>query len=431
MKKLFIFVVSFVLTRVSYADTWAGPQELLYLSENKQFVANVIPAKNDNSAVAKVFQIGGNIGWIHWQCNLGNEGAPQEVFVSDDGKYVVTVNENSSRVHEGMGDFVLAFYQKKGLIKNYSLEQILHYPDRINEKEFNKLISRSVSGRGWATMPMLFTNYKGKLYFVIWLSRGERWLAWEVNTGEEVEINDDMQQHFNEKGLLWASEYKIGSQASLTSRYSGRALSFLGRFKKPEDRKFIESFLEDEDFRTWYVERNKKFIRFYSWSPRRSQIDRILAEWDGKPTAGSGRAEQKYHYLGVVEGTIALPRAPVAGDHFLCIYLIPSAIEKSVWFNEVPIHRLTYYFWEYSFNNMEWPESLIPFSILGVTPGEYRVIAVWDVAKPYTFGSDSIKSPPNKGDYQNTELPFITVKAGEIVEGIKIDCTEKVTDGTD
>ena len=141
---IFLFVV-FTIVRASYADSWARPVERLYLSENKQFVANVIPAKDNNSAMLKVFQIASNIGWIHWQCDLGNEGAPQKVFVSDDGKYVVTVNENSRRVHGGMGEFVLAFYHKKGLIKNYSLEQIMHYPDKIDKREFNKLINQFVS----------------------------------------------------------------------------------------------------------------------------------------------------------------------------------------------------------------------------------------------------------------------------------------------
>lgn len=427
MKNLFLLLIFFAMTGVSYADTWAGPVERLYLSKNKRFVANVIPAKDNSPAMVKVFQISDKIGWIHWQCDLGNEGAPQEVFFSDDGKYVVTVNENSRRVHGGMGDFVLAFYQRKGLIRNYSLEKILHYPDKINEKEFNKLISRSVSGRGWVTMPMLLTRYKDKLHFCLWLSKGKRWLAWEVSTGEEVEINEDMLELFDEKGLLWAREYNIGSQASLTSMYSAQALSILGRFKKAEDRKFIESFLADKDFNTGYVERNKKFISYYSWSGRRSQIDEILAEWDGKPATESSRTNQKYHYLGVVEGAIELPRPPEAGDHCLCIYLIPTAITKSEWFNEVPAHRLVDSFSKYSFNNMEWPGRNIPFRILGVTPGEYRITAVWDLVKPYTFGSDYIKGPPQKGDYQSIESPVITIKAGEIIEGINIDCLQKVT----
>jgi len=431
MKNIFLLLILFAMTGVSYADSWAKPVERLYLSRNKRFGANVIPAKDNSPAMVKVFQISDKIGWVHWHCDLGNEGAPQEVFVSDDGKYVVTVNENSSRVHGGMGDFVLAFYQRKGLIKNYSLEKILHYPDKIDKKEFNKLISRSVSGRSWVNMPMFLDQYNEKLLFCAWLLYGQRWLAWEVSTGLELQINNDLEERWNEKGRRWAREYNIGSQASLISRHSAQALSFLGRFKKPEDRKFIESFLADKNFHTWYVERDKKFISYYSWSSRRSQIDKILAEWDGKPTSESSRDNQKYHYLGVVEGTIELPRPPEAGDHCLCIYLIPTEITKSEWFNEVPAHRLVDSFWKYSFNNMQWPGRNILFRILGVTPGEYLITAVWDLAKPYTFGSDYIKGPTQKGDYQSTESPVITVKAGEVVEGINIDCLQKVTNGTD
>lgn len=422
-----ISILIFTSTEISFADSWIGPEERLYFSENRQYAANVIPADTNNSAKLKIFGVSGHIGWVSWQCNLGNEGAPQEVFVSDDGKYVVTVNENSSRVHGGMGDYVLAFYQKQGLIKNYSLEQILHYPNRIDEKEFNQLTIRSVSGRAWNSMPMLLEQYNDKLYFSVWLLNGKRWLAWDASTGQEVEINDALREYFNDKGLQWARHYNIGEQASIASQYTGQALNFLGIFKRDEDRKFIESFLGDSNFRTWYVERGQKFISYYSWSDMRSQIDKILAEWDGHTNVQQSPSDQNYYYLGVVKGTIELPQAPKAGDHYLCIYLIPSEIDKSKWFNEVLVHRLCDSFGDYSFHNMQWPGKKIAFSILGVTPGKYRITAVWDLAKPYDFEDNYIKGAPQKGDYQSKESPLVTIKAGEIIEGINIDCLQLVT----
>jgi hypothetical protein len=430
MRKYLTLLIVFASSRISYADSWVGPEERLYFSANSQYVANVIPADTNNPAKLKVFGISSNIGWVSWQCNLGNEGAPQVVFVSDDGKYVVTVNENSSRVFGGMGDYVLAFYQKKGLIKNYSLEQILHYPDRIDVKEFNRLTIRSVSGRAWNSMPMLLEQYNDKLYISVWLLYGKRWLAWDVSTGDEVKINDALRKYFNEKGLQWARKYNIGEQASIASQYSGQALDFLGIFKRDEDRKFLESFLGDSNFHTWYVERDKKFISYYSWSDRRSQIDKILAEWDGHTNVQQSPSDQEYYYLGVVKGTIELPRVPKAGDNYLCIYLIPSEIDKSKWFDDVPIHRLCTYFGDYSFHDMQWPEKNIPFSILGVTPGEYRITAVWDLGKAYNFGDNYINGLPQKGDYQSKESPLITVKAGETTGEINIDCLQLITNPT-
>jgi hypothetical protein len=152
--------------------------------------------------------------------------------------------------------------------------------------------------------------------------------------------------------------------------------------------------------------------------------ERILAEWNGKST-------KKYHYLGVVEGTVKLPTPPKAGYRWLCIYLIPSTTAKEKWYSKLPVHRLTAYFGKYSFHNRQWPGSNIPFSIQGVTPGQYWVKAVWDKAEPYSFDDKNIKGPPQQGDYESLESPTITVRAGKTVEKIIIDCTNKVTNGTD
>jgi hypothetical protein len=422
MKRLLVllFVVA-MSDKVACADTWARAVEQLYISDNKQYVAQVTPVKDDSPATLKVFLVQDSEGWILWHCTLGNEGAPQDVFVTDDGKYVVTVNENSSRVHGGMGDYVLALYNKQGLIKNYSLEQILHYPDHIDQREFRRLARRSVSGRLWVSRPMFIDSYGDGLYFCLWLIFGKRWLAWDVSSGEEVKINDDMVERWNEKGRLWALNHGIGS------KYYQSALQFLGRFKRQEDRKFIKSFLADTDFHTWYEEKNRKFIRYYCWSSKRAMAESVLAAWDGKPAQKPSRNGQKYYYLGVVDGTIKLPRPPEGGDRYLCIYLIPLATSLSQWCDKVPAHRLTTYFGEFSFHDCQWPGSAIPFLIQGVTPGEYWVKAVWDTAKPYNFGDNYIKGPPQEGDYESIEPLVITVRAGEKVENIIVDCTHVVS----
>jgi hypothetical protein len=422
MKKILVFVLVVVTSgRVTYADSWAKPVEQLYLSQNKQFVAQVTPAKDGSPATLKVFLVRGQEGWISWQCTLGNEGAPQEVFVTDDGRYVATVNENSSRVHGGMGDYVVAFYKKDRLIKNYSLEQILHYPEQIDEREFQRLGQRSVSGRSWVSMPMLLDEYGGKLYFCVWLFRGERWLAWEVATGEEVEINENMVKRWDEKGRLWALEHGI------QSNYWVSAAQFLGKHKKEEDRKAIESLLTDDSFYTQPVSKWRgEFIRYNASSPRRSLAESILAEWDGRAATEPASHDQKYYYLGVVEGKVVLPEAPKAGDHWLCVYLIPAEVGEENWWAEVPVYRITGYFWEYSFSNSQWPGSSIPFRIQGVTPGEYWLNAVWDKAQPYTFEDNYIKGPPQDGDFQSTDAPIITVKAGETIDNVIIDCTHKI-----
>ena len=415
---LFIVVTS---NKVVHADTWARPVAKLYLSENKQYIAQVIPAKDENPATLKVFLVRDREDWVLWNCTLGNEGAPQDVFVADDGKYVVTVNENNKRHHGAFFFFFFAFYKRGGIVKNYSLEQILHYPDKIDQQQFMGLTDRTVSGRYWASRPMFLDEYQGKLYFCAWLDKGMRWLAWEVTSGDEATLNNDMLEHWDHKGLLWARQYDMQSGGY----YS--ALRFIDRFKKSEDRRIFESLLTSKDFYTRYETRDRKFVRFYSRSSRRSVAEAFLTGWDGHPAETDSRPDQTYYYLGVVEGTIILPRAPEAGDRWLCVYLVHETVGMSEWYSSVPVHRLASSFGKYFLYNQQWPGSSIPFVIQGVTPGKYRIKAVWDNAGPYTFEDNYIKGPPQDGDYVSVESPVIVVKAGEKVENVIVDCTHSVS----
>jgi hypothetical protein len=381
-----------------HGDTWALPVEKDYFSDNKAFVAHVTPAKGETKARLDVFEINDSNRVSIWKCTLGNEGAPMYVFVSNDGAYVVTVNEVSGRVKGGMGDYVLAFYNKGKLIKHYSLEQILHYPEKIDKTEFRKIAHRTSSGWHWAGRPMFFDKPDGKLHFCIWQVYGHRWLVWEVSSGREVKVDDKMVGRLNEKGCTWAREEVAKSR----SRYWQFALKFLGRCKKAEDREIIESFLCSSGFHT-----NSR--NYSSSSFKRNMAERILAKWDG-------RSSEVYSYLGIVEGTVELPRAPKVSDGWLCVYLIPEEIDKKNWHVNVPIQRYCLSFGKYSFGKDQWAGKVIPFKIKTVTPGKYWIKAVWDVAEPYSFQDDYIKGPPQNGDYHNVLSPEISVEAGETID---------------
>ena len=431
MRKLIaLLVIMTALPKPTYGDTWARPTEKDYFSPGKEFVAHVTPAKGDAKAKLEMFRLNDSDRIGLWQCALGNEGAPIYVFITDDGRYVATVNENNSRVHGGMGDYVVAFYNKAGLIKNYSLEQILHYtgpPNRLDiSKELRHLVSRSVSGRSWATMPMFFDRQGDNLYFCVWLYYGKYYLAWDPTTGAEVKITDDLKKRWDNKGREWALA------EGMKSRSYAIAAEFLTHLKRPEDRKVIASLLTAEakfytrPVRDWNS-KNRRFIRLEASCPKRATAESALARWDNKPGTNEDRS-QRYHYLGTVLGTVHLAEAPGPDRSHLCLYLIPGDSITEDWHKSVPIHRVTEYFWQYSYHNAEWPGKDIPFRIQGVTPGKYTVKAVWDKAEPRTFGDDYIKDPPQKGDYQSKAGPSIIVNAGQKVENADIDCTHKVAE---
>jgi hypothetical protein len=85
MKKILVllFVVT-ALVKVTYADSWGWPTEKDYFSENGKFVAHVTPPqylKKDKS-LFEVFEIKDTQRIPLWQCKMGNERAPVEVYVS-------------------------------------------------------------------------------------------------------------------------------------------------------------------------------------------------------------------------------------------------------------------------------------------------------------------------------------------------------------
>lgn len=420
-----IFVITSIST-ILIADTWAPPVARDYFSDNGKFIAHVTPATSESKALLEVFGLERGNRIAIWDCNLGNEGAPQRVLLSDDGVFVVTVNEWSKRIHGGMGGYVLAFYTKSGLIKHYSLEALLGFPGEMAEREFRRIVSRSVSGRSWTSLTLLVES-DGKQIFCAWLTRGRRWLAWDVKTGVKMKVDQKLIDTFDEKARHWAINElmypkKLGYGFAI-------AADVLGRLRKPEDRKHVESLLKNNSFRTWYRHDGKSFKNYYSYSIKRNTAEKVLATWDDRIIQSSGHSLLPYHYLGVIDGVVELSRAPKPEDNnWLCIFLVPDTAEKEQWYSGALNQRLCVHFSKWHLGRGDWPDSTIPFSFYGITPGRYHVKAIWDVASPYQFRQDRITGSPSRGDYENREVPLVCVKAGESVKQVVIDCTCEVGD---
>ncbi len=444
-----LFILSSWLGPV-YGDSWVQPFERDFFSESKRFVAHVTPVTKIGAAQLKLYLIEHAERKLLWKCELGNKNAPVEVYVSNDGKSVVTNNEWGQ---SGYGDFVVAFYGEKGMIKNYSMEEILHLPADIEQAQLRKLIRKlmphSVSSRRWDLKSIkFFADYDGRTYFCIWLGLFGRWVAWDTSNGKEAQISSVMLETLNEKGRLW-------SLKELTKRvYDDTPYEFLGQLKCAEDKHIIKGLLSHEQsFRTRISSRFKKKVHvgttkeysvhellcYTAFSPKRALGERILAEWNGRTESKSGSSEQQYYYLGKVKGTVKLPRPPKSGkpeiyhekDGVLCVYLVPNTIPKSKWNQGRIVHRLAASFDRYSFDHCELTENF-PFCFEGVTPGKYWVKAVWGRAKSFGFyaGTSTTTGAPQKGDYQSLNLPLVTVKAGETTEGVVVNCTHAVTEDT-
>ena len=419
-----------------YADQWSWPVEKDYFSENTRFVAHITPPKylKKDKPLLEVFEIKDTQRVSLFRYKIDYMQAPLEVYVSDDGGYVVTVNEHGK---VGYGDHVVAFYGRKGRIKNYSMEEFLHLPENISNMELSRLVPRSTTSRWWDQNSIKFLDkYGPSLYFCIWLDLFDRWIVWNTTSGKEVRVDDKMMKRWNNKARLWSLE-------EIKKKFHGDApYKFLGKLKNPEDRHLIEKLLSDEKFsqggsHSRTVRRSSAgnppmyhLVRYYSASSKRLLAEQILANWDGRSTFQRTSTKQPLYYLGKVEGIVSLPQTDTPKEATLWIYLVPASVPKDQWHKKPLVQYLVVPFMGYGLKNFDLEfTAKFPFAIRSVTPGQYWIKAVLDKTKPLSKRTDTIYMP-QPGDYQSLDSAVITVEAGKTIKGITIDCTHEVADAT-
>ncbi len=446
------------------ADEWRWPTAEDYPCASGRFVAHVTPPKylEKVSPSLEVFEIRDGQRISVWRCTLGNERAPVEVYLSDDGRHVITVNEHGAL---GFGAYVVAFYGETGSIRHYTIEEVLRLPPPLSRSEVEALLKkaadpnctseertrvsqilkerrsvdllvpRSTSSRWWDRNSIKFIDARGgKLCFCIWVHLFNRWLAWDAATGAEIAIDAAMTQRWNDRARQWSLKQIQGKQGDDTP------YEFLGKLKNPDDRSLIESVLSDSAFRntgTRSVQlpssgtQGEQRLEWYETSSaNRSLAERLLARWDNRDAEQSPSGRQLLYRLGRVDGQVTLPQAESLSNVVLWVYLVPVSVSKDRWNDAAPVHRLAAPFGDYSLRYFDLAHAeKFPFAISTVTPGQYWIKAVLDRTEPLSKATDPIYAP-QPGDYESTESPVVTVMAGK-AENVSVDCTHKVTDGTD
>ena len=423
--------VAVVVGPLANADEWWPPQAFETESKNHRFVARVIPSDEVTGPSLNVFEMQAEQRVSRWAVELArNSPIPMAMHLTNDGSHVVTL-DNHGRA--GYGDDVLAFYNRLGLLKKYSLAQILD----VDDEDLTDLpIPSSVSSRWWRAHAVdLFHGHGGRDYFCIWLGWQNRWHAWNIQTGEKEELDDHWIKQLDQIG----HERALKSLKKDPSDIS--ACKFLARVRRPEDRRLIEAALTDTTFSTGYCRveisghwlfGDLRKLWFEADSHVRREADRMLAHWDGKRRTEAHEDGDRYSYLGVVHGQVVLPIQPGAQDGFLWIVLIPMKEDQDRWIKKWPVHRLQVDFGDFfSWSDAEerrYITKTIEFRIAGVTPGSYRVQAFWDRAAPFDQESDDNRFPPGQGDYLGTTTSTIDVKANDIILNVNVNCTQRVKD---
>ncbi|MFA5139019.1 MAG: hypothetical protein WC728_07290 [Elusimicrobiota bacterium] len=367
------------------ADSWAPPKATDYLSENKRFMARAVPGQE--APTVEVYRTEGAKPVLVWRAALG--GFPHKLFVSDDGRTVVKLDNYASL---GYGDDVVAFYSESGESRRYSLEQVLALPPGT---DMTRLFKHSVSSRWWTedSVPR-FVTFSGEPFFCLWLAWDNRWLAWRLSDGSPADMNAGLRRELDQALRLQALE-RVRRDAG---GQDIEAYDMLAKLKDPADRKLFEEMLKDAAFLQLEGQDSKGLTELGVKSLRRWSADNALARWDGfdktkEPGYGDSyfwASYELYRYLGSrVSGTFSFPKGARSGKGRLRIMLLPGdqridADLKGKKLNEK-----------------------ISFHLFGITPGVYRVKAVWDGKRPFC-------SSPEAGP--------ITVTPGGVVDGVALDC---------
>lgn len=128
-----------------FADTWPAPEVVTTVSANGQFRVTVEPAWGDRPSppMAQLERLQPSGHWQGvWRQPLVNRTAPVDTLVTDDGKFVVTLDNWGSM---GLGDDVVVVYGERGE-RLYQLST-----DRILPSLYLRHQPRSVSTRFWRT----------------------------------------------------------------------------------------------------------------------------------------------------------------------------------------------------------------------------------------------------------------------------------------
>ena len=447
-------------------------------SENKKFLVELAWSSTDKAGNLSVFALEGTDRRLSWRTTVAVERIWLHelwVSVSDDGSNAVL--ENHSPVGEKEA---LSFFGPKGLIRSFSAQEIVSalsvpnlksdvaWPD--NDLDLWDLWNLEGSIRFHAT-------FNGRAVFALWCGRTDKWLSWDPVKGSLSKASQDENALWNQNTRIWALE-KLSAQnrerelreqkaeetrdalfATDTSLYQHgcqekdfvAACNFIAKRKVPEDKRWIKEMLETPLVGGGYSsggnERDEKMIDLFLDASERNLADRLLAQWEGKwPSDRKPEPEwrtptEDYIHLGILHGTVDLPFPPTVSDGTLWVYLFPAQLGANGWRTQLPPVRLSADLKDaveilgYSPSGTDGrgeessdvkPSHRVLFHIYGITPGQYRLQAVWDkqLARADSETQLTIARP---GDYEGASDKTFAIEAGKTIESVLVACTNRVS----
>ena len=444
-------------------------------SENEQFSAQIVQA-DDSNVLVEVYRNDPDSRTLLWSAPIDHDSAssPMAAFVPTMGSFAPTTfllsNDGQAVVmRDGIsyGDEQIFLITKSGR-KTFSSAEIskllgIEMPSFDQEVADPSTMQAFFEGIGavQAGFELLLT-LENRTYYCAWMPQQSAWLLGNFADLTLTKPDRARQQQISrlarERALQLIRKHQPGGVAqalqslrskaasvlpgfdqvndsSLSLYQAEEAYAFIASLRNPADKKYLDQLL------AWPIEGLQDIDSLLSGqfvSEERAIGDQLLARWNGLtnqtefPALSYGiYISGQLHYLAGVHGTIELP-IPVPdenGDLFL--YLIPAHLPEDKWQQNSSVLAFLIRLHDPTTTApfpVSMPDSMkgaetIPFALSTLTPGDYRIQAVWDRRPPYANPQE--RGWPFPGDYTSAEIP-VKLTAGGRLEDLRIDCTNRV-----
>jgi hypothetical protein len=405
------------------ADKWMPARPFATSSANGRYVAAVTPGERRGAArpTLELFKVEDGKRTLQWRTELSNQESPYQVLVTDDGNYVVTLDEYA-RI--GYGDEVVAIYGRGGKIKNYSLESIAGdaLKPRIT-RNFRSVrfdnFPHSAGSRWWRNNSIMALDGAGEeSQFAIWLDWAQRWYVWSLSNGSIKQLEGDALKKWDDFGWNWSQAIFAGKPTDARAREPERGLlrsaeddkitacRYLGYTRRPQDRKLLEKLLESNDKNRWGQNAVRKYA---TWS---------LAMLDGFDPDLLEEENDGFVRLGTAKITVHFSQKPSGGGtiHF---YVFPESVKEDAWSESDSLGGMTLTFHDDEEQTME----LFPAPVLKA--GRYWAKVIWLRGKIEDYDARHRKDRPRPvagpNDFETAGAELFEITPGKTVE-VKINC---------
>ena len=316
-----------------------------------------------------------------------------------------------------------------------------------------------------------FDSSEGHVRFCLWVGMKNDWFAFDMATGLPFEPNAGLKSTWTERGRrtalriirahqpspskdLWdGARSAVGgllgpaNQAGSSNwRQEERELTdayrFVAALRRPEDRTIIEALLASEEFiLTTGMQPNpsdgtERRPAFTLESPNRELGDRLLSQFKTSesriPELGGIPGATEFRYLGNLSCSVELPFAADSGEVY--VYLLPGREGKGQSRAAEAVETLRgsiasclqeWGFMHHSVRPQPEVSNRAECAFKGLTPGSYRLKAVW-ARQPTATGNPRTNTIPQPGDYQSQESGPFEITAGGSPEEVTLVCTNRV-----